>query len=59
MVISDIEPELGNFYKVIISSYNKLIKEIRDAALEYEKAKTMLDHASSFLGFNHNKISES
>lgn len=58
-VISDIEPELGNFYKVIISSYNKLIKEIRDAAIEYEKAKAMLDHASSFLGFNQNKISES
>lgn len=58
-VISDIEPELGNFYKVMISSYNKLIKEIREAALEYEKAKTMLNHASSFLGFNHNIISVS
>lgn len=58
-IISDIEPETGNFYKVIISSYNKLIKEIREAALEYDRAKTMLDHASSFLGINHKVISES
>lgn len=58
-IISDIEPETGNFYKVIISSYNKLIKEIREASLEYDRAKAMLDHASSFLGINHNKIVES
>lgn len=58
-IISDIEPETGNFYKVIISSYNKLIKEIREASLEYDRAKAMLDHASSFLGINYNKILES
>ena len=53
-IISDIEPETGNFYKVIISSYNKLIKETRHAISEYERARGMLDHASTFLGINAN-----
>ncbi len=53
-IYSVIEPEISAFYKTLISSYNILLMDIRNAKSEYENAKRTLNRASIFLGFNHN-----
>jgi hypothetical protein len=58
-LISDIEPETGNFYKVMISSYNKLIKEIRKATHDYEEAMGIIERTSTFLGLTNFSTIES
>lgn len=52
---SVIEPEMASFYKLMLSSYNRLLIEIRTAVSEFEKAKEILQRTSSFLGLNHFK----
>jgi hypothetical protein len=51
-IFSVIEPEKGNFYKVLISSYNILLHDIRSAQSEYDAALATLEKTSSFLGIN-------
>lgn len=54
-IYSVIEPEIASFYKLLISSYNMLLIEIKNAVSEFEKAKETLQKTSSFLGLNHIK----
>ena len=54
-IYSVIEPEIASFYKLLISSYNILLIEIKNAVSEFEKAKETLQRTSSFLGLNHIK----
>lgn len=51
-IYSAIEPELSNLYKVIISSYNQLIKDIRRAEAIYKESMESLEKSASFLGIN-------
>lgn len=51
-IYSAIEPDLSNLYKVIISSYNQLIKDIRHAETIYKEAMEKLEKSASFLGIN-------
>lgn len=51
-IFSVIEPELSDFYKVMISSYNILLKNIRSAFEAYNKAKLELEINAQFLGIN-------
>lgn len=57
-IISDIDPDAGNFYKVMISSYNKLIKDIRQASSLYSEAKTTMERTAMFLGYNNYNTTE-
>lgn len=54
-IYSVIEPEIASFYKLLISSYNILLIEIKNAVSEFEKARETLQRTSSFLGLNHIK----
>lgn len=54
-IYSVIEPEIASFYKLLISSYNILLIEIKTAVSEFEKAKETLQRTTSFLGTNHLK----
>lgn len=54
-IYSVIEPELAAFYKLLISSYNLLLMEIKSAVSEFEQAKETLQRTSSFLGINQFK----
>lgn len=54
-IYSVIEPEIASFYKLLISSYNILLIDIKNAVSEFEKAKETLQRTSSFLGLNHIK----
>lgn len=49
-IYSVIEPDKASFYKLLISSYNILLMEIREAMKEYNEAKATLARTSSFLG---------
>lgn len=49
-VYSVIDPEIAEFYRLLITSYNRLLIEIRTAVSEYEKARATLNRTSSFLG---------
>lgn len=51
-IYSAIEPEMAGLYKVIISSYNQLIKDIRHAEKNYKTALISLEKSASFLGLN-------
>ena len=52
-IYSVIEPDIASFYKMLISSYNILLIEIKNAISEFEKAKETLQRTSSFLGLNN------
>lgn len=51
-IFSVIDPEISNFYKVIISSYNILLKNIKTASEAYARAKSELETNAHFLGIN-------
>lgn len=55
-IYSVIEPEKAKFYKFLISSYNLLLMDIRNAIQEYNEAKETLNRTSCFLGFNQPQI---
>lgn len=51
-IYSVIEPELAALYKVIISSYNLLLMNLKSAISDYEKAKETIARTSLFIGLN-------
>lgn len=52
-IYSVIEPEMAEFYKLLISSYNLLLIEIRNAINENLAAEETLKRTSTFLGLNN------
>ena len=58
-LFSTIEPELAGVYRVIISSYNQLIKDIRTAERDYKETKERLQRYAYFLGITETSHTES
>lgn len=57
-LFSTIEPDLAGVYRVIISSYNQLIKDIRTVEQEYREAKEKLQRSAYFLGITEKSYTE-
>ena len=57
-LFSTIEPELADVYRVIISSYNQLIKDIRNVEKDYKQAKEILERSAYFLGIEERPYTE-
>lgn len=51
-IYSVIEPDKAKFYKLLVSSYNLLIMQIRNTIKEYDEAKETINRATTFLGLN-------
>lgn len=54
-IFSVVEPEKAEFYKLLVSSYNLLIIDIRKAICDYTSAKDTIDRVTTFLGLKCSK----
>lgn len=58
-LFSTIAPEMAKVYRVVVSSYNQLIKAIRMAERDYKVALEKLRQSEYFLGINEYQSTES
>ena len=54
-IFSVVEPEKAEFYKLLVSSYNLLLIDIRKAIYDYTSAKETIEQSTTFLGLNYSK----